>query len=139
MIVRGSRDFQIVGQASFTMIDALFTAFPKTKKKGYIWKFKQVNVPGLDAPVTFQVHQGLYGTNSNEAADSTSKCKGGFYFNTFTSEKYKEIRLNQNRPNEQPAILIYVKRGRNFAIGTKEEAELIKTYLETIYKTADAA
>jgi hypothetical protein len=123
LIAGGGKNFQMIGNESNTMIDSLFTNLPKTKRKGYIWKFKNVQIPGLDSPVTFQVHQGLSGKGN----------KGNVYFTTFTSEKYKKDRLAQNIDSEEPAIIIYVKRGRKHILKTEEEVKNVKQYLLLIY------
>ena len=123
LIAGGGKNFQIIGTESSSFADSLFAQFSNTKRKGYKWKFKQVSIPGLDKPVTFQVHQGLAGRNEN----------GTGYFNTFMNEEYKEMRLSQNIETETPAIIIYVKRGRNHVLQTKEEAKLVKEYLLSIY------
>ncbi len=131
LITGGGRNFQITGNDSNAFADSLFSHFPKMKRKGYIWKFKKITIPGIEEPLTLQVHQGLSRTFNNSNCD-TSKCNKGSYFNTFTSEKYKQIRISQNKVTEQPALLIYVKRGRNYGLKTKEEAEIVRTYLLTI-------
>ena len=53
----GNRSFQIIGAESNSFADSLFAYFQKTKRKGYIWKFKKVEIPGLDTPFTLQVYQ----------------------------------------------------------------------------------
>lgn len=123
LIAGGGRNFQVIGNESYRMIDSLFANHPKTKMKGYVWKFKSIHVPGIDYPVTFQVHQGLSGKEGN----------GKGYFNTFVSEKYKKERLAQKKDVEKPAIIIYVKQGRNHVLKTDEEAKIVKEYLFSIY------
>jgi hypothetical protein len=123
LLAGGGRNFQLEGNESYMMIDSLFTNLPNTKRKGYIWKFKNVHVPGLDYPVTFQVHQGLAGKAEN----------GRRYFNTFTSEKYRTERLSRKIESEDFAIIIYVKQGRNHVLKTEEEAKIVKNYLLSIY------
>ncbi|MFT6244798.1 MAG: hypothetical protein ACJA0U_001138 [Salibacteraceae bacterium] len=122
LIAGGGKNIQIVGAESSLFIESLFAEFPDTKRKGYKWKFKNVVVPGLDKPVTFQVHQGLSGRNEN----------GTGYFNTFMDDKYKKMRLAQNIETENPAVIIYVKRGRNHVIKTDEEDKLVREYLLSI-------
>lgn len=134
MKVGGNYNFQIVGEESIPFIDSLFSQYPDTKRKGYIWKFKNVAIPGLDNPVTLQVHQGLHGEDVNSANDST-KCGKSSYFTTFTSEKYKQQRLGNKKQTEQDAILIYVKKRRKFAVSNSEDAKLIKAYLLSLYNS----
>lgn len=132
-ITGGGRNFKITGSESSSFADSLFSHFPQTKRKGYIWRFKKVMIPGFDESVTLQVHQGISGTYNNSDSD-TSTCNRGSYFNTFTSEKYKQSRIAQNKPSEQPALLIYVKRGRNYGLKTKEEAEFVRKYLLSLHQ-----
>jgi len=123
LIAGGGRNFQMIGNESNTMIDSLFTNLPNTRRKGYVWKFKNIQIPGLEYPVTFQVHQGLAGKEDNR--------KG--YFNTFTSEKYKTERLSRKKDTEKSAIIIYVKQGKNHILKTEEESKIVKEYLLSIY------
>jgi hypothetical protein len=134
LIVGGNHNFQLVGEDSKTLIDSLFAHYPKTKRKGYVWKFKNVEIPELDNSFTFQVHQGLYGEEVNNGCDTT-KCKNGFYFTTFVSEKYKQHRLANKKATEQDAILIYVKNGRKYGASTKEDAEFVKAFLLAILES----
>ena len=134
LIVGGNHSFQIVGNDSKPFIDSLFSHYPKTKRKGYIWKFKNVHIPGLEEPVTLQVHQGLHGEEVRNECDS-SKCKDGFYFTTFTSEKYKQYRLENKKPNEKDAITIYVREGRNYGVSNSKDAEIVKAFLLAIYES----
>lgn len=122
LIAGGGHNFQITGNQSGIMVDSLFTNLPEVKRKGYVWKFKNVYIPSLDQYVTFQVHQGVAGVESN----------GRGYFNTFVSEKYKAERLERKKENEKLAIIIYVKRGRNHVLKTDEEAKIVKDYLLSI-------
>ena len=133
LVTGGGHNFEVIGIESYAFIDSLFSHFPQTKRKGYIWKFKNVHVPGIENPVTLQVHQGLSGGSVNNNVDTTI-CKPGSYFNTFTSEKYKQKRLSQSPASESPAILIYIKRGRNYVVSSKSESELIRNYLLSIYE-----
>jgi hypothetical protein len=123
LIAGGGRNFQIIGNESSSMIDSLFAKLPNTKRKGYVWKFKNIQIPGLDYPVTFQVHKGLAGKDEN----------GRGYFNTFKSEKYKTERLSRKKETEKYAIIIYVKQGRNHILKTEEDAKIVKDYLLMIY------
>ena len=120
----GGHNFQIIGEESGNMIDSLFAKNRNTKRKGYVWKFKRIQIPGLDYTVTFQVHQGLAGKEGD--------CRG--YFNTFTSEKYKTERLAQKKDAEKPAIIIYVKQRRNHVLKTEEDAKVVKEYLLSMYQ-----
>ena len=47
-------------------------------------------------------------------------------------DKYKKMRLAQNIETENPAVIIYVKRGRNHVIKTDEEDKLVREYLLSI-------
>ena len=133
LVTGGGHNFKVIGIESYAFIDSLFSHFPQTKRKGYIWKFKNVHIPGIENPVTLQVHQGLSGGAVRNDIDTTI-CKPGSYFNTFTSEKYKQKRLSQSPASESPAILIYIKRGRNYVVSSKSEVELIRNYLSSIYQ-----
>ncbi len=132
-MVGGSHNFQIVGESSNDFADSLFAHFPKTKRKGYIWKFKNVTIPGIETPITFKVHQGLYGEYTSE--NDSENCRGGHYFTTFTSEKYKQRRLSNKKSTEQFALTIYLKNGRNFAVTDSKEADIIKAFLLDLYKS----
>jgi len=121
LMLAGGSNFQIMGEGSNNMVDALFLKLPNTKRKGYIWKFKDVQIPGIETPITFQVHQGL-----------AVRENGAGYFNTFTSEKYKAERLAHKKDIEQAAIIIYVKQGRNFILKSEEEAKIVREYLLSI-------
>ncbi|MGB0915790.1 MAG: hypothetical protein ACPGVI_06940, partial [Crocinitomicaceae bacterium] len=48
MRVGGNSNFQMVGDESNAFIDSLFENLPRTKRKNYIWTFKDVQVPGID-------------------------------------------------------------------------------------------
>lgn len=128
----GGTHLVIVGEDSEKLADALFAQFPDTKRNGYKWKFKKVSIPGIEEPLTLQVHQGVYGTR-NTANGSSGGCCNETYFHTFDNEKYKQQKLATQKETEERAITIYLKRGRNFDAATKEEAEIIKNYLTTLY------
>jgi hypothetical protein len=134
LITGRGKNFQIIGDESGSFADSLFARLPETKRKGYIWKFKKVHVPGIDEPLTFQVHQGLHGINEIPPSDTTSY-RGSMFFHTFTSEKYKQSLLDHKKPTDELAIVIYLRRGRNHAIKTNEEAALVKSYLLSIYES----
>lgn len=119
---RGGYNFQLTGKVSVQMIDSLFANFPETKRKGYVWKFKNINIPGVEESLTFQVHQGIAGSEPN----------GRRYFNTFVSEKYKTERLARKTDNEKFAIIIYVKHGRNHVLKTPEETKIVEDFLHSI-------
>jgi hypothetical protein len=123
LIAGGGRNFQVIGDESTEMVNSFFAKLPDTKRKGYKWKFKNVDVPGLDKKITFQVHQGLAGKNEN----------GSGYFNTFANDEHKKMRMAQNIESEKPAIIIYVVRGKNHVLKTKEEAKIVKDYLLSIH------
>lgn len=124
--------YSISGENAVPYIDALFTQFSDKKKRGYIWKFKNVQIPGISKPVTLQVHQGIRGTKERDSC-STSKCGGGSYFHTFTSEKYKETLLSRKKDNEKDALVVYIRRGRSYGLKSKKDTELAKIFLESIY------
>lgn len=123
LIAGGGHNFLISGDDSEKIIDSLFSNLPATKRKGYVFKFKKLHIPGIDQSLTFQVHQGITGSEEN----------GQGYFNTFGSEKYKNERLASKKDTEKPAIIIYVKRGRNHFLKTEEEVKIVKDYLLSIY------
>ena len=133
LITGGGHNFQVIGTDSHAFVDSLFTQFSGTKRKGYVWKFRKVEIPGISEPVTLQVHQGIKGYYEKEKCD-TNSCGGGSYFHTFTSEKYKKSLLSRKTDLEHPAIIIYIKRGRQYGLKTKEEAEIAKAYLRSIFE-----
>jgi hypothetical protein len=135
LIAGGGKNIQIIGTESSLFVDSLFAQFPKTKRKGYIWKFKNVLIPGIDVPLTFQVHQGISGCSSQEVNNTNSCCTTG-YFRTFSNEKHKKILLENKKITEQVAIIIYLKRGRNHVIKTETDADLVKKHLLSIYNSA---
>jgi hypothetical protein len=59
LIAGGGNNFEIIGEESNLMVDSLFSNLPNTKRKGYKWKFKNIIIPGIDTPLSFQVHQGM--------------------------------------------------------------------------------
>lgn len=132
LITGGGKNIQIIGAESSLFVESLFVQYPETKRKGYVWKFKNILIPGIDEPLTFQVHQGLYGCSPPAIADTNSCCIKA-YFHTYENEKYKKSLLDDKKITEQDAILIYVKRGRNHVIKTENEAKLIKEYLLKLY------
>lgn len=121
-------NYQIVGDQALLLKEALFSHFKVTKSKKYIWKFKHIELPNISSDFTLEVYQGLHG----EKESSETCLKGGSYFNTFTSEKYKTYRESQELENEQPGLLIYVKRKRKFGVNC-EESVYIENYLKKIY------
>ena len=133
LITGGGHNFQVIGTDSHAFVDSLFTQFSGTKRKGYVWKFRKVEIPGISEPVTLQVHQGIKGYYEKEKCD-TNSCGGGSYFHTFTSEKYKKSLLRRKTELEHPAIIIYIKRGRQYGLKTKEEAEIARAYLRSIFE-----
>jgi len=119
----GGWNFQITGKEnSAKYINALFSNFPETKKKGYVWKFKNIEIDGIDHELTFQVHKGISGKKDN----------GAGYFHTFTSEKYKNQLLANQQQNESEALIIYVKDGRKHPLKSMDEATLVKDYLMSL-------
>lgn len=127
--------YSITGENVLPYIDSLFAQFSNKKKRGYVWKFKNVQIPGISNPVTFQIHQGIRGAKEKDSC-STSNCGGGSYFHTFTSETYKETLLSRKKENEKDALIVYIKRGRFYGLKSKEDAEIAKTYLESIYSNS---
>jgi hypothetical protein len=133
LIAGGGRSFQIIGTDSHAFVDSLFTQFSGTKRNGYTWKFRKVEIPGISKTVTLEVHQGIKGYYKKEKCDSNS-CGGGSYFHAFMNEKRKEDLLNKQTKLEHPAIIIYIKRGRQYCLKTKEEAEIAEAYLRSIFE-----
>jgi hypothetical protein len=118
------QNFKLIGESSYDLIDNLFANYPKTNRgKKYVWKFKNINVPGIEEPVTFQVHQGIHGT---KIFHENFKCElGCAYFHTFKNSKNKEEMLaNLAKNNEQRAVIIYIKKGNKFGEVDKEKAVL---------------
>ena len=134
LVINGKHNFQVIGNDVNPFIDSLFSHYPKTKRKGYIWKFKKISISGLEDPITLHVHQGIYGRTAQNESDST-KCNGGFYFTTFTSKKYRRYRLDNLKENEQKAINIYIKKGRKYGISNEEDVKIIKLFLLAIYES----
>lgn len=130
-ITGGGQNIQIVGDESSVFVDSLFAHYPKTNKNGYVWKFKKVSVPGVEEPLIFQVHQGIYGLTGQKSCGTDSTCVGS-YFHTFSNKKNKASLLANKRSTEQNAITVHLKRGRNYGV-TSEEVELIKAYLLSLY------
>lgn len=122
LIAGGGHNFQIIGDQSEIMVDSLFSNFPETKREGYVWKFKNVSIPGLDQSISFHVYQGLAGSDEN----------GNEYFNTFVSEKYKTERLSRIKESEESAIIIYVRKGKKHVLRTDDEAKIVKDFLLSI-------
>lgn len=132
LMAGGGYNFEIMGSASPSFADSLFSHFSVKKRKGYIWKFKNVRIAGIDKPLTFQVHQGLAGV---APCKGNPICQSGGYFHTFVSEKYKQKLLANKKSNETDCLIIYLKRGRNHVVKTEEEAKLVYAYLLSIYKS----
>ena len=127
-----TRHLKISGTESSVFIASLFTRFPETKRKDYTWKFKNVLIPGIEKPLTLQVHQGITGIEKKVVDDSTSSCSYT-YFHTFMNDENKAKLLTEKKPSEQDAILIYIKRGRKKVIKTKEELKLVEEYILSLY------
>lgn len=132
LITGGGHNFQVLGDQSFAYRDSLFSHFGKKQKKGYVWKFKHVQVPGISEELTFEVHQGLKGYSEEPRYDA-NKCGGRAYFYTFTSEKQKAAMLEKQTDLEFPGLIIYVKQGNRYGV-KDEEVELLKAYLSSIYR-----
>ncbi len=128
-IAGGKVNYQVIGESSSQLKAAFFHYFQKAPNKKYVWKFKKVIIPGMDKPVTLQVHQGLHGTKE---ATANSCASGGSYFNTFINEKYKTEREAQSLNNEEPALLIYIKQGRQFGVNC-DKAEYVEKFISTVY------
>ena len=131
LISGGNHNFKMVGDESNVLIDSLFANLPKTKRKGYTWKFKNVQIPGVSEPVTFDVRQGVHGLSKSNSQSSC--CGSTSYFHTYTSEKYRQERLKIRTESEKDAVIIYVKKGKRFGLEDKKEIELVKEYLLAFY------
>ncbi|MFT6846095.1 MAG: hypothetical protein ACJAUV_002298 [Flavobacteriales bacterium] len=125
------KNIQVVGVEAIAFTDSLFAHFNK-KHSRYITKFKKVVIEGIKDPVTFQVHQGYHGTITKQEND-TSKSYERAYFRTFTKKNDSSHSTKKKKENEQDAVTIYLKQGKNYGIKTDKELELIKKYLLTIY------
>ncbi len=122
---RGHHNLKMIGDDTKAMIDVLFDSQDKKRRRGYVWKFKKVQIPGIDEPVTLQVHEGIHASKKiNE-----DECRVGSYFNTFVNDKYKLQRIEYLKPNEERAMLIYIIRGKQFGLDNRQEANLVKDYL----------
>ncbi|MCG8575034.1 MAG: hypothetical protein MI810_09145 [Flavobacteriales bacterium] len=120
--------FRISGEQSLKMADAFFIHFADSKRKGYIWNFKKVQIPGMEKKVNFQVMQGISGQNS-----SSSSCCATSYFHAYTSERYKK-QLDETRTEyEQDALMIYIRDGRNSVLNTDDKVALAMDFLKSIY------
>lgn len=120
----GGYNFTMTGEESKIMLTSLVGQYSESKKKEkYIWKIKNIEIPGLDETVTLQIHQGLSGKRENFTG----------YFTTFMNETDKENKLAQKSDSEISSIIIYVKDGRKNALKNKEQAEIVKAYLLSIY------
>jgi len=132
-VVGGKYNLQIIGDDANPFVDALVAHYPDSKRKGYYWKFKNIEIPGIDKPLTFEVRQGLFGQEQTDAGDG-GQFQSSFYFATFTSEACKQDRLANRKPTEQDAISIYVKNGRNYGV-SQEDAEIVRRFLLAIYRS----
>lgn len=125
----GNYSLRLTGEDSEKITEALFTAFPKVKRKKFSWKFKNVSVPEINQLLTFNVNQGITGTDTTGAVID-SRYKGSYYFHIFESYTQKEKRLQNKLPNENIAINVYIHKGKKRI--TKEEALLVEKYLKSI-------
>ena len=92
----GVYDFTLSGEESKVMLNKLVGQYSKSKKREkYIWKIKKIEIPGLDKPVTLQIHQGLSGKRENFTG----------YFTTFMNEADKKNKLTQKTIQKQPQLL----------------------------------
>lgn len=132
LITGGGHNFQVIGDMSFAYKDSLFSHFDRKQKKGYVWKFKHVQIPGISEPVTLEVHQGLKGYTEEPKYDA-NKCGGNAYFYTFTSEKRKKTMLENQTELEFPGLIIYVKQGNRYGV-TKDKVQFLEAYLRSIYE-----
>ena len=135
MWVGGNSNFQMVGDESNIFVDSLFANLPRTKRKKYIWTFKDVQVPGVERKLTFEVHQGVWGVSKNKVEGSS--CGACYYSHSYTSEKYKQERLSMRKESEKDIVKIFIREGlfgRKYGLESKEEVELVKAYLLAIYE-----
>ena len=122
----GGTNLMISGEGSDILLNKILVKFDKKAKANtYKWKFKNVQVPGISAPLSFRIYQGVSGPNEN----------GASCFHGFIKDKYKDIYLNSNRPNQEKSIMIYVTRGGNYkyALHKTEDVQAFKAYLLSIY------
>lgn len=132
LVTGGGHNFQVIGDQSFAYRDSLFSHFGKKQKKGYVWKFRHVQVPGISEELTLEVHQGLKGYSEEPRYDA-NKCGGSAYFYTFTSEKQKATLLEKQNELEYPGLIIYVKQGSRYGVSL-DEVEFLKAYLRSIWQ-----
>lgn len=125
----GGYSLRLSGEYSEKITDALFSTFPKVKRKNFSWKFKNVSVPGIDELVTFWVYQGKTGIDTTGEIIG-ARYKGSFYFHTFDSYAQKEQFLVNKKPGEKIAINVYPYKGKKRL--SKEEATLVEKYLKSL-------
>lgn len=105
--------FYIKGEKSDIFLDNMFKKYPKTKDKGYILKFKNITVDGINSNMNLKIHKGIHGDKEN----------GGGYFITFKNDGDRSERIKNISDNQILGIIIYVMKGKNEFIETKEEAD----------------
>lgn len=133
IITGGGHNFQVIGEHSSPYKDSLLSHFGKEQKRGYVWKFKNVEIAGISQEVTLEVHQGLKGYTEKPKYDA-NRCGGKAYFYTFTSEKRKKEMLKNQSDLEFPGLIIYVKQGNRYGLKNPEEVKLMEAYLRAIYE-----
>lgn len=121
-------DLEVFGENSALLTNQLFEKFPNKKRKGYIWKFRKVEIPGLSQKITLQVHEGVHGKTLSANGE---KVIGG-YFHTFSNAKYKSNYLTNLKSTEEIGLIIYLKKGRKHVVKTDEELILVKNYLNNL-------
>ncbi len=98
---QGERYFYINGDSYQKYVDSMFVLNPKTKRKGYIHKFSNVKIEGLEGTYDIKIQEGV------------SWITG---FNTFTSEKYRKKRIARMTDQEVFGTIIYVKKNKKDVI-----------------------
>lgn len=129
--VANTYNLQFIGDKSEKIVSVLFEKFPQVKRKKYIWKFKNVQVPGFEEALSFQVYQGVFGVDTTESIPE-DQCSKHYYFLTFQNDMQKELRLAKNIPSEQIAISIYIKKAKKEPLKTRNEAVLVESYLNNL-------
>lgn len=115
----GGYNFEFYGEETQSFLDSLLLKYPDSKRKNFTWKIKNATIEGIDGELSLEICLGLNGNNGN----------GHGYFYTFQSNQHKELLLSRKKDSEMLGILIYVKKGRKYALKSEEMARIVKEYL----------
>lgn len=121
---QSERSFWVRGEGSQHFLNHLFESKKNTKRRGYVHRFKHVNVPGIKGKVSLKVHEGIHGKRHQGSCTES-------YFRTFTSEKYKQKLTRNMTKDEQPGIIIYLKKEGKHPHTTDVERNAFVQYIRT--------